>query len=194
MLIVIYICHALLTYRSQSILTGTSIVDTASAGFGAKGGLAEQLDFTTVVDAGGYVWWYLDAISDDGLSGLTIIAFIGNVFSPYYARARRHGRSDPTDHIALNVALYGKGGKRWSMTERGKHALRRDRHRLKIGPSGLHMDGDDLVIRIEEMAVPLPRRLQGEVRIRPITQTEKIFALDQNGRHRWRPIAPRTVR
>ena len=27
--------------------------------------------------------WYVDAISDDGRHGLTIIAFIGSVFSPY---------------------------------------------------------------------------------------------------------------
>ena len=33
----------------------------------------------------GYVWWYVDALSDDGRQGLTIIAFIGSVFSPYYA-------------------------------------------------------------------------------------------------------------
>ena len=33
----------------------------------------------------GYVWWYVDALSDDGRHGLTLIAFIGSVFSPYYA-------------------------------------------------------------------------------------------------------------
>ena len=35
-----------------------------------------------VRDDGGYVWWYVDALSDDGLHGLTMIAFIGSVFSP----------------------------------------------------------------------------------------------------------------
>ncbi len=37
-------------------------------------------------------WWYVDALSDDGRHGLTLIAFIGSVFSPYYAWARRRAR------------------------------------------------------------------------------------------------------
>ena len=41
--------------------------------------------------AGGYAWWYVDALSDDGQHGMTMIAFIGSVFSPYYAFARRSG-------------------------------------------------------------------------------------------------------
>ena len=64
--------------------------------------------------AGGYAWWYVDALSDDGQHGLTLIAFIGSVFSPYYAWARRRGPADPQNHCALNVALYGPGGNRWA--------------------------------------------------------------------------------
>ena len=45
----------------------------------------------------------VDAISDDGQHGLTIIAFLGSVFSPYY---KRSGRGDPLNHSSLNVALY----------------------------------------------------------------------------------------
>ena len=44
------------------------------------------------VAPGGYRWWYIDAVSDDGLHGLTLIAFVGSVFSPYYAWS---GRADP---------------------------------------------------------------------------------------------------
>ena len=31
---------------------------------------------------GGYVWWYVDALSDNGDNGITLIAFLGSVFSP----------------------------------------------------------------------------------------------------------------
>ena len=48
-------------------------------------------DFARLVHANGYAWWYVDALSDDGQNGITIIAFIGSVFSPYYAFARRKG-------------------------------------------------------------------------------------------------------
>ncbi len=49
--------------------------------------------FDAPVPAGGYAWWYVDALSDDGAHGLTIIAFIGSVFSPFYAWSRRGGRA-----------------------------------------------------------------------------------------------------
>ena len=45
--------------------------------------------FDLVVAPGGYAWWYVDALSADGRRGLTLIAFLGSVFSPYYAWARR---------------------------------------------------------------------------------------------------------
>ena len=96
---------------------------------------------------GGYVWWYVDALSDDGDHGITVIAFLGSVFSPYYAWARRHGSCDPLRHCALNVALYGKR-RRWAMTERGDKAVQRGADFLAIGPSALgvgriHLDDTD---------------------------------------------------
>lgn len=142
------------------------------------------------VKPGGYVWWYLDALSDDGAFGLTIIAFIGSVFSPYYAWARRHGPVDPANHCALNVALYGPRGKRWSMTERGAAALRRGAGWLAIGPSILVWDHTGLTVSIDEVAVPLPRRIRGTVRLVPSTVETRVQALDDSGLHRWQPIAP----
>ena len=49
------------------------------------------MNFDQIVPHNGYAWWYVDALSDDGENGITIIAFIGSVFSPYYAFARRRG-------------------------------------------------------------------------------------------------------
>ena len=46
-------------------------------------------DFNVAVPPSGYRWWYLDGLSADGQRGLTVIAFVGSVFSPYYAAARR---------------------------------------------------------------------------------------------------------
>ena len=47
--------------------------------------------FDAPVRPGGYAWWYVDAFSDDGRFGLTLIAFVGSVFSPYYAWRGRRG-------------------------------------------------------------------------------------------------------
>jgi carotenoid 1,2-hydratase len=145
--------------------------------------------FDLGLPAGGYAWWYLDATSDDGEHGLTLIAFVGSVFSPFYAAARRRGPAEAIDHCAINVALYGRT-RRWAMTERSRGAIERTADAFRIGPSRMHWQGDALVVEIDEQTVPLPSRLRGTVRLLPLVATRHAVTLDANGRHRWRPIAP----
>ncbi len=137
----------------------------------------------------GYAWWYVDALSDDGQHGITIIAFIGSVFSPYYAWARRKAPADPLNHCALNVALYGKQ-KRWAMTERPKTSVERSTDSFTIGPSSLSWDGSALTISVDEITVPIPSRIRGTIRVRPAAITDTAFTLNANGNHTWWPIAP----
>jgi carotenoid 1,2-hydratase len=152
--------------------------------------------FEQPVPPGGYAWWYVDALSDDGRHGLTLIAFIGSVFSPYYAWARRRSSAgprqapDPLHYCALNVALYGEGGKRWALTERSRGSILRTASALVIGPSALEWDGNTLTVRVDEVTAPLPSRIRGVIRLHPAAPTDRSFALDARGRHRWRPIAP----
>jgi carotenoid 1,2-hydratase len=139
---------------------------------------------------GGYVWWYVDAISDDGKHALTMIAFIGSVFSPYYAWSNW---ADPFQHCAMNVALYrldGKGG-RWAMTERGSHALSRDASHFSVGPSALRWENGVLHASIDEITMPIPSRLKGTIRLIPQVQTDVRVTLDGAGNHFWRPLAPK---
>jgi carotenoid 1,2-hydratase len=146
--------------------------------------------FDAPIMRGGYSWWYVDALSNDGRHGITLIALIGSVFSPYYAAMRRRkGGGDPLHHISLNVAIYGPGG-RWCMTERGRDALKCEKNWLQIGPSMLEWDGDSLVITIDETAAPIPRRLRGTVRVHPTAIMNQSYPLDANARHYWQPIAP----
>jgi carotenoid 1,2-hydratase len=145
------------------------------------------LRFDQPVPPGGYVWWYVDGLSDDGRYGFSVIAFIGSVFSPYYYWA---GRRDPENHVAINVALYGRGARRWTMTERGRSALRRDATNLVIGPSALSWDGNALTLDLDEVAVPIPRRVRGRIRLMPDAINQRSFAIDRAGRHRWMPLAP----
>jgi carotenoid 1,2-hydratase len=142
------------------------------------------------VEPGGYAWWYVDALSDDGRHALTLIAFIGSVFSPYYALARRRGAADPRNFCSINVALYGAGGKRWCMTERGRSALDHSAHHIAVGPSRLEWTRDGLAIDIEEWAVPVPRRVKGRILLRPEAVMAQEFSLDVEARHIWQPIAP----
>jgi len=145
--------------------------------------------FDTHVPVDGYRWWYVDAISDDGAHAITLIAFVGSVFSPYYARARGRGRGEPSDHCAINGAVYGPGA-RWAMTERGRGRLTRSRDRLAVGPSQLTWDGEVLTCDLDEVAAPWPRRVRGRVRAVPTALTGAVFALDCDRRHWWLPVAP----
>jgi carotenoid 1,2-hydratase len=76
------------------------------------------------------------------------------------------------------------------MTERDAGALWRDANSLAIGPSALSWDGSGLTVRIEEISVPLPRRIRGTVRLHAPAIEIRIVSLDTAGRHHWRPIAP----
>jgi len=115
------------------------------------------------------------------------------VFSPYYARARRLGGgvADATNHVALNLSLYGRGRKLWCMTERGRHRLRALSTELQIGTSVLNWQHDSLNIDIDEVAVPWPTPLRGKLRVFPQMGLAQPYALDAGSRHHWRPIAPR---
>jgi len=129
-------------------------------------------------------------LSDDGTQGLTLITFVGSVFSPYYAWARRRGAADPVNHCAFNIALYGAKGARWAMTERGASKVIREKSFLSIGPSSISWTGEALEITLDEICAPLPRRIRGRVRLVPRTLCGHSFALGESGLHRWAPHAP----
>ena len=163
------------------------------------------IGFDRHVPGGGYAWWYIDAVSDDGEHALTLIAFVGSVFSPYYAWARRWAGTagaDPNQHCAINVGLYDltddrRQGNLWTMTERGGAAVSRTAARLQVGPSELQWEaaaqGTTLLATINEWSAPWPQRVQGRIRLTPSTDVsvaDHSVAIDGAGLHVWRPIAP----
>ena len=124
--------------------------------------------FDCSVPSGGYCWWYVDAISDDGQRAFSLIAFIGSVFSPYYRWQKQRTDAEPLNYCALNVALYDPRTPRWCMTERAQESVSRTAHTLRIGDSSLSWKAEpanagttalpsQLVIDIDERAAPLPR-------------------------------------
>lgn len=135
----------------------------------------------------GYAWWYVDGVSDDGTRAVSVIGFIGSVFSPWYAWS---GRRDPANHCCINVATYGPGG-RFAMTDRGRTALRQSPDALVVGPSRMRWQGGALLIDVEERAaLPQLGRLRGQIRLTPSGLSEIEARLTPDGRHIWRPFAP----
>jgi carotenoid 1,2-hydratase len=146
--------------------------------------------FDQAVDPGNYLWWYVDGLSDDGLYGFSIIAFVGSVFSPYYAWTNKKQPANANDYCAINVALYTPNSKHWTMTERAQNAIQRTEHTFTIGPSLLHWENDVLTIKIKERVPLLGNKVEGTIKVYPDQLFNHVVALDDQGKHRWGPISP----
>ncbi|WP_299740239.1 carotenoid 1,2-hydratase [uncultured Roseobacter sp.] len=126
-------------------------------------------------------------MSDCGTRAVSVIGFIGSVFSPWY---RWSGRKSPQDHVCINVATYGPGG-RFTMTDRGASALRQTNSRFEVGPSMMRWDGANLIIDIDEVSgPPLINRIRGQIRVIPSALTNVELPLTEDNAHIWRPFAP----
>lgn len=160
------------------------------------------LRFDVPVAPGGYAWWYLDAVSDDGQVAVTVIAFVGSVFSPRYAKARRlmdrgGPPADPERCCAINVALYRRSGRKtWALTEHADFA--RTREFLQIGASSIRWRSEaqrwHLEVKLDELETRFGARrgppLRGIIRLYPAAVFGPRVELDAPGRHRWYPVAP----
>ncbi len=150
-------------------------------------GQATAPNFGIKVPAGGYAWWYVDGISCDGKKAISVIGFIGAVFSPWYHWS---GRLDPANHCSLNVVTYGRGG-RFAMTDRRSGALIQRADKLTIGPSTMTWDGQCLTIDIDEVSSwPLVSRIRGRLSVTPSSYSSIALSLNVDGAHIWRPYAP----
>ena len=154
---------------------------------------AAGLGFDFPVCKNGYRWWYVDGFSDCGQHGVTLIFFIGTVFSPFYASARRRGDADPREFVCVNAVFYEPKRKYWAMTERRMRDLQTSSDSLVIGPSSMIFDGRYLNLTIDERSAPMRRPIRGTVRVDLQQRTERCFHLHSGGQHRWWPISPSTT-
>jgi carotenoid 1,2-hydratase len=76
------------------------------------------------------------------------------------------------------------------MTERKRSAGERTADHYRIGPSSLRWENGELIVDIDEIAVPHLSRVRGRVRIIPEALNARVFDLDNPRRHHWRTIAP----
>jgi carotenoid 1,2-hydratase len=147
------------------------------------------------VPPGGYAWWYIDAESDDGSQALTLILFVGSVFSPHYHRACNQGgtaTANPQQHCAVNLALYGAKSPGWRFNEYAAAECQRSPNRLQIGNSVAHWHQGALHVDLDEPAGLLKPRLRGSLILRPSPASTHPGprSLHASGRHSWWPVAP----
>jgi carotenoid 1,2-hydratase len=88
------------------------------------------------------------------------------------------------------VATYGPGA-RFTMTDRGRSALRQSAESLTVGPSSMRWTGEALEITINEIgAPPMVTPVHGTIRLIPAALTGVEVALTPDDAHLWRPFAP----
>lgn len=167
-----------------------TLTDTPPQALLAPMDTSGDIHFDVTVNPNGYRWWYVDAFSEDGRCGMTLIIFIGCVFSPYYVRARRKKQANPWDFCSVNAIFYGPDRKRWSLTERDQTAVTVTPSCFQIGPSAITRTTSGLHIALDEICVPIPSRITGHVDVFFPNMTQQCFALDAAEQHRWWPIAP----
>ena len=76
------------------------------------------------------------------------------------------------------------------MTERGQNAIERTAHQFTVGPSHLRWENNSLTIQIDERVPLLGNKVQGSIKVFPEQLFTQVVTLDDQGKHRWGPIAP----
>ena len=115
---------------------------------------------------------------------LTVIAMLGCVFSPWYARARRRAWST-TAALGTQCGALSRLGKTLGHDERDAAAVTRNPDQLTIGTSRVLWDGNALQIEVDEKTSPWPQRLRGHIRVTPRVRHATPYPLDAAGRHLW---------
>ncbi len=121
---------------------------------------------------------------------MTLIAFVGSVFSPFYYGARQAGPADPMQHCAINIAVYRRTGRSWAFSEWPRTMVERHADSLRIGTSTLAWSGDVLEARIDERRVGPWGRVRGTLRVHADGIVGIPHFLDERSRHTWWPVAP----
>ena len=142
---------------------------------------------------GGFAWWYLDVLDEEG-SGVVIIAAFGLPFLPGYASSARAGCAPQAgERPSLNIAVYERGEPvfyllqehpaedcRWEEDGEGAHI---GRSHLRSVPHG-DIRSVEVVLDVD---VPhLAERLTGTIRMHgPVLRNASAVG---TGAHRWTPL------
>jgi len=135
---------------------------------------------------GAYRWYYADVGCGD--VSAVVIFLLGSLFSPRYATRTR---ALPTEHCAVNFALYVGGRRRQWVLSEYPGASQSD-GTLGIGRSSLRLGPDGTVeIVLRERLAPVGAETRAEIRLRPTAAGLAPIPLAEDGSHTWEVRAPR---
>lgn len=146
-----------------------------------------------VLDAhGGFAWWYIDTIDNNG-NGAVVIWSFGLPFLPGYLSSARRGEGQPArSRPSLNVALY-RAGKRafYLLQEYDPANVESDGHGgFRFAETVIRRKSDGLVVLDFDCALPGSQdRLQGQLKVSgPPARLADGLEVAPEPIHRWTPV------
>ncbi|MDP1821617.1 MAG: carotenoid 1,2-hydratase [Archangium sp.] len=135
---------------------------------------------------GSYRWYYLD-VSSDEYSAVAIF-MLGSLFSARYGE-----RALPTQHAAVNFALYRHGRRiAWVLSEYADASLSADGRSLRIGHSSLERSEDGRVFaRIDDRSPWSRRPVRAELVVQAAALHSEPVMLVDGLAHLWHPFGVR---
>lgn len=156
-------------------------------------GSSAPLNRSLLQSRGGFAWWYLDLVNEDG-DGLVLIWSFGLPFLPGYAQAAREGAPQlASQRPSLNVVVYEGGREQLYLLQ--EYAPEQAEwiegtERCRFGDSWLESrwEGSERCVQVQ-LDCPLPGttdRLTGSIRARGLGSVVPDSASDQS--HSWTPL------
>ncbi len=145
-------------------------------------------------DSGAYEWWYFDALSEDGRTGVVLIWFAGLPFSPDYLTDHERRRSPRAiDHVAMFAAVYRDGRQLcYALNRYSPDAFDADREGLRVGvgPNTISHPGS-IELSLDAPILFGGSRLTGDLSFAPRGLLARdALSTDGHDDHVWNPIAP----
>lgn len=160
---------------------------------------ARDLDPALLDAPGGFAWWYVDHIDEQG-DGLVLIWSYGLPFLPGYLGASRDGRPElPRSRPSLNLVLYEAGRPSfYLLQEYAPHEAAWSPDTWHFGRSRITLTRDPGRVRlVAELDCPVPRSQDGLTGRIELVGPAARFEAAPAGRpeHEWCPVAgPSTLR
>lgn len=150
-------------------------------------------DRTLLSACGGFIWWYLDLIDDNG-DGLVAIWSFGLPFLPGYAAAARAGDAPDAQALpSLNLVVYQGGRERFYLLQRlaPEQARWETGETVRLGESVFRSFVDGNRRRVEiELDCPLPGggRLTGSLSASGAAVNAQRVDPPELSPHTWTPL------
>jgi carotenoid 1,2-hydratase len=146
--------------------------------------------------AGGFVWWYMDMVDEQG-NGAVLIWSFGLPFLPGYTSSAREGNAAPAEKVpSLNVVVYERGEVAFYLLQTYAPeacSWEAERHRWVFGDSEIvqednEVGGRRVTVRLNCTVPHVPHRLVGTCTVEGQLRQGGTWMGPHDAGHDWSPV------